>query len=332
MQRKIFGAQLEEDAAHWFLRLQEEDVAPADIQGALLWQNQSPAHHTAFERVEKMWQLAGKLPATDEIRTASHRWNFWRLAAAALLPVMIMVSAIIALIPHQAPIVGHYATLIGETRTITLSDKSRLVLGAASSATVTYTNSERRVFLATGEALFDVAKDKDRPFIVESGGAETRDFGTVFDIHRQLSSVIVTVAEGIVQVQPVAAGKQSVPAARLGAGHQVRYSERDGLGPIVQVPPDRATVWQSGRLVFNDCALADALNDLGRYSSKSILLASPEIGDLKVTGVVEANRIEEWLRGLAMIMPVTVKVSAAEISIGQSSVQQSKTTKKKMPT
>jgi len=332
MHRKKFNTQLEEDAAHWFLRLQEEDVEPADIEGALLWQNQSPAHRTAFARVEKMWRLAEKLPIADETHTSSHRWNSLRVLAAALLPVMVAVSAAIALIPHPAPIVSHYATLIGETKTIILSDKSRIVLSAASNATVTFTQGERRVFLAAGEALFDVAKDKDRPFIVESGGAQTRDYGTVFDVHRQLNSIIVTVAEGIVQVQPMAAEKQSVPAARLGAGHQVRYSEQDGIGPIVQVPADRAMAWQEGRLIFNDCSLRDALNDLGRYSAKPILLTNPEIGDLKVTGVVEANRIEEWLRGLAMIMPVTVQITATDVSIGQISVQRNKATKKKAPT
>jgi transmembrane sensor len=115
-----------------------------------------------------------------------------------------------------------YATDIGERRSITLTDGSTVDLNARSQLRVEFTNSERRVELLDGQALFQVTKDKARPFIVHSGGATVRAVGTQFDIYRKDSGTTITVLEGRVAVYTGAP-----PAQADGASKSVVPPESD---------------------------------------------------------------------------------------------------------
>src|SRR4029077_9414852 len=91
---------------------------------------------------------------------------------------------------HRYPL---YSTDIGERRSITLADGSTVDLNARSQLRVEFSKSERRVELLDGQALFQVAKDKQRPFIVHSGDATVRAVGTQFDVYRKDSGTTITV-------------------------------------------------------------------------------------------------------------------------------------------
>jgi transmembrane sensor len=93
-----------------------------------------------------------------------------------------------------------YSTDTGERRSITLADGSTVDLNARSRLRVEFSKNERRVELLDGQALFQVAKDKNRPFIVASGEATVRAVGTQFDVYRKDSGTTVTVLEGRVAV------------------------------------------------------------------------------------------------------------------------------------
>ena len=93
-----------------------------------------------------------------------------------------------------------YSTDIGERRSITLADGSTVDLNARSRLRIEFSKKERRVELDEGQALFQVSKDKNRPFIVSGGAATVRAVGTQFDVNRQASGTTVTVLEGRVAV------------------------------------------------------------------------------------------------------------------------------------
>ncbi len=93
-----------------------------------------------------------------------------------------------------------YSTDIGERRSITLADGSTVDLNARSKLRIEFSSAERRVELLDGQALFQVAKDKQRPFIVHSGDATVRAVGTQFDVYRKDSGTTITVLEGRVAV------------------------------------------------------------------------------------------------------------------------------------
>jgi transmembrane sensor len=92
------------------------------------------------------------------------------------------------------------ATETGEQRFVKLVDGSTLELNSRSRVRIRFSDSERDVDLIEGQALFHVAKDSARPFIVHSGSTSVRAVGTQFDVYRKALGTTVTVVEGRVAV------------------------------------------------------------------------------------------------------------------------------------
>ena len=80
-----------------------------------------------------------------------------------------------------------YSTGIGEQRSLALEDGSSIKLNAMSRIRVRFTATRRDIELIEGQAFFRVAKDKTRPFIVESKGTQVRAVGTEFDVYRRMT-------------------------------------------------------------------------------------------------------------------------------------------------
>jgi transmembrane sensor len=97
---------------------------------------------------------------------------------------------------------GTYSTDIGEQRSITLADGSNIELNARTKLRIEFTEHARNIELIQGQALFHVAKDKTRPFVVTSNGTRVRAVGTQFDVYRKKTGTTVTVVEGRVAVFP----------------------------------------------------------------------------------------------------------------------------------
>jgi transmembrane sensor len=125
-----------------------------------------------------------------------------RLAAAAAACAL-LASAAGGLLWHTNRF-PTYSTDIGERRSLTLADGSAVDLNARSSIRIEFSNAERRVELLHGQALFQVAKDKHRPFIVRTADASVRAIGTQFDVYRKAAGTTVTVLEGEVAVYSTA--------------------------------------------------------------------------------------------------------------------------------
>jgi len=150
-----------------------------------------------------------------------------------------------------------YSTDTGERRSITLADGSTVDLNARSRLRIEFTKGERRVVLLEGQALFQVSKDKNRPFIVSSGDATVRAVGTQFDVYRKATGTTVTVLEGRVavystaHVEPTAPIPASAPPASVGSPHASGHS---AAAPLASKSPSSGSAPQ---LAVNPPGLAD---------------------------------------------------------------------------
>jgi transmembrane sensor len=322
----------DEQAAFWFLRLCEADVEVDEIDQAMAWLAQSADNQAAFDRVERTWhvgddvsvQQVRDLADVDTAVDTAPRFGWlrrpvFRTALAAGLAALLATAAVTTINDFLEPAAPErYATMIGETRTVTLPDGSQVTLGGASSVSVEYQQKVRRVVLTDGEALFDVAKNPRRPFIVEAAGGSVQALGTVFDVHREPEGVTVKVAEGAVQVR-------TGPAEmRLQAGHQVTYSMLTGLGPLRTVDPGRVASWRKGVLVFIDRPLASVVVDLNRYSPRVITVQDDAIRQVHVTGSVTVDGITEWLHALRDTAAVDVVESGRDLILRRAPADRNK--------
>lgn len=249
-------------------------------------------------------------------------------AAAAGLAAATMATTLVlfGVVSHSRQ--GHfaYSTAPGERKEFTLHDGSRVTLDADSALNVDFAPDRRSVKLARGEAFFQVAKDKARPFIVSANGNRVRAIGTEFDVRIGDRRMVVAVVEGTVQMtsptinHSSAAGDTRPPgeadgspdpstetATRITAGQAFSYADDKGVERLPNSDSTSlATAWLGGRRQYRNEPLKDVLADVDRYTGKHFELANAATGDLQFTGTLDVNNSDAWLRALAIALPVKI--------------------------
>lgn len=219
------------EAGVWIARMHGDARGRGVENGLRRWLHEDPENARAFELATEVWEDAEGLrrfvPLRPQVRSASRAG--WRIAvvAATFATVLLIVGVVWF---QQA---GAIATAVGEQRQLVLEDGTRVFLNTDTRVVVKYDEHARRVELRRGEALFNVAKKSDWPFIVVAGDRQVKALGTSFVVRRDAQRVAVTLVEGSVLVSPRAAPAPN-DAATL---HQQRA---DGAGAAAQLPPPGA--------------------------------------------------------------------------------------------
>jgi len=257
-------------------------------------------------------------PASSAIQSAGrHRFRL-ALAAAALLTVG---AAIVGFSRYRVPV---YTTGVGEQRSVTLPDGSVVTLNASSSIRLAYLDTQRVIELRGGQALFKVAPQLDRPFVVQSRGTRIRALGTQFDVDLKDTGTVVTVIEGRVSVSAAAispplrlahVAAQSTPTL-LSAGEQALVtsgSARKAAKPQVQA----ATAWTVGLMVFDGAPLKEVVREFNRQNIKPLVISDADLSDLKITGTFPASGSERIVRFLEERFDVAVHETDGNIEISR---------------
>jgi len=161
------------------------------------WLEADNDNRAAFDRVEDLYFALEEAephltPVIDIARNASvvplGAWPAARrfpIRAGALGLGLMAASLLVVVAVRSGDVTGrvdHYATALGEKRTVTLADGSIIELNTNSAIAVAFGRDERNVALEHGEAVFRVGKDSSRPFLVTVGDRDVRDIGTIFNI------------------------------------------------------------------------------------------------------------------------------------------------------
>lgn len=306
---------IQQAAVDWFVRLQD-DAALEDWTGFQAWLEADPAHAAAYDAVEALWVDLEEAPAAEDpapistdnvvaLRRPSprptRRWVWAGVATA------VAAAIVVAVLPQLTrPTFTDYTTRRGETREVALDDGSRLTLGGATTLRVRMTRAQRDVTLVDGEASFDVAHLKDRPFVVAVADREVRVLGTEFNILSHDERLAVTVRRGLVSVSGGPGG-----AVRLAKGQQL-ISTPDSASVVRTTDLDAAFAWKSGKLVYREAPLAEVVADLNRYVATPIRV-DPNAASVKVSGVLLVDEEAAMIRRLELFAPIVSQRSGGEI-------------------
>lgn len=226
-----------------------------------------------------------------------------------------------------------YATETGEQRTLTLADGSVVQLNSQSRLRVAFDEAVRSVELLEGQALFEVAKNPARPFVVVSGSTSVRAVGTQFDVYRKTGATVVTVLEGRVAVSSGATGGSAaaVPAdvAKAGAvAHTVDSALLLSAGEQVVVTPkavlaprranvEVATAWTQKRLVFEAAPLSEVAAEFNRYSRRQLIIEDAQLSDVRITGEFASTSLDHMVEFLQQRFAVNVDAQSDQIRISR---------------
>ena len=324
-------AEIEEEAATWIWRMESGPSGSADTEGFEAWLRQDPRHRRAVEELSKVWEtLDGltdirfqePLPELTEAPTVgvrSTRRPVWLAAAAA---VVATVAGVIWWAQRSETQV--LATAVGQHRTVILADGSIVTLNTNSIVETNIGRSSRDIYLKKGEAHFEVAHDRLRPFLVHAGDAVVRAVGTEFEVRvRPDRHVDVLVNEGRVEVQPeilavpnagnaLRAQPMTLTKAKaVSAGEELTTATNNYAVTAIsaeQLSSDLA--WREGAVVFDSEPLAQAIAEIQRYTDARIAISDPSIARLPVGGRFKTDDLQGFLDGLEAALPISIRRTA----------------------
>ena len=358
------------EAADWFARLQAGDMERAEREQFVEWLRESHLHvaemlrvaqiHGALERFQR-WVHVSTGPKTDADNLVQlpppqdaplterppagprRRTRTGLKLFAVAATVLLIVAALVVLPRIRGRVIE---TDRGERREVVLADGSLLQVDPETRLRVKYSNSVRKVLLEHGRALFHVAKNPQRPFLVEAEDTTVRAVGTAFGVDERPEGVVVTVAEGKVAVFPTSrvmtsAGLQNndvpdsgaskdpdshgpgvrthsgkgtsladTPVAAglfLTANQQVTVQTSGSAEPVREIDSQRALAWARGRLIFQNDPLGRAIAEFNRYNHVQLTVTDRELAAQPVSGVFNAAEPEAFIAFLQSVTEVEIE-------------------------
>jgi transmembrane sensor len=101
---------------------------------------------------------------------------------------------------------------------------------------------------------------------------------------------------------------------RVSRGEELSFGNSGAPSPIRATDIHAVTAWTHGRLIFTDESLRHVVETVNRYSPRHIAV-SPSAGNLRFTGIVFIDEIEDWVQSVKVIFPVSVNEGGANIRI-----------------
>ena len=326
---------IEHAASRWLARRDgNASWSEADASALEAWLQADIAHRVAFLRLHAAWNESGRLQALGaglrgDGPPLRGSWNASPFisaqappsAAASKRPAsntshrvyiagFAMATACAVLIgwgwrTYQHVDAASYHTAMGQVRTLPLADGSRATLASDSAIEIHLSRGERHVALTRGEAIFAVAKDPRRPFVVATKGHRVIAVGTRFSVRRDDEDLRVVVTEGTVRLESGPGAASSGPSALLPAGSVALVHGDDVLVrslPLTEV--ERMLGWRDGLLAFRDTPLTEAIAEFNRYNVRKLAVGDGDAGALRIGGSFRWDNAEGFVRLLEQGFPV----------------------------
>lgn len=308
--------QIAEDAARWVIRIDREGRTP-EIQSELdAWMGQDARRSGALLMAEASWAALDRLtpsrPQSAVVRRVSQpipaqkltRRAIWA-AAGGLIAASVTATVGLSVLAPRGEV---YRTAVGEVRRVPLADRSTMAVNTASLVKVRYAETRRTVVLEAGEAWFQVAKDKARPFMVTAGRVQVEAVGTAFSVRLRPNGADVMVTEGVVRVWVTGS---EADAVFVTAGSAVYAADTAVIRREPELPApaiERKLAWRSGRLDLQGETLQDAVEEFNRYNAIVIVVADPTLAQQRLYGVFRLDDASGFAQTAAVTLDASLEV------------------------
>jgi transmembrane sensor len=312
--------QIDAEAAGWSARIDRGLLEPAEERAFQAWMHADVRSAGAYARMRALALTSERARALGpDFDPAAFRPAPF-LARRTLLGAAgaVAASALIAAGTWQAlRHRGRFATGKGETRVVALKDGSVVTLNTVSEIQVNFSGTARAVELIGGEALFDVAKNKTRPFVVSAGDTDVRAVGTSFTVRRlDAAPVEVLVREGVVEVfkpdagaTPVRIAANNMAVAQVGQGAAIAST------PVPVAQMHRQLAWQNGQIAFEGETLAQAAQEFSRYSDTRIVVEDPALAREEIAGLFKATDPVGFAKKIAISLNARAEIGEGEVRL-----------------
>jgi transmembrane sensor len=310
------AADIDRIAADWVVREDRRPLSAAEQAELDAWLGADARRQGAYVRAQAAWSMLERGRAMAAETPPPRRWPLAtrrELMAAGLVGV----AGIGGLLAASQIGWQSYGAARGEVRRVPLGDGSSAAINTASRIEVSMSDDQRTVKLARGEAWFDVASDRGRPFVVEAREVRVRASGGAFSIRRMAHGAEVIVAKGVLECWTAAEPDRVL---RLPAGTKMLISNSAVSDPQVLAPAAvrRLLAWREGMVGLDGETLAEAAAEFNRYNERQIVIEDEALGRERLVGYFRANDPESFVRAAADTLGAQVAIGERELRLSPS--------------
>jgi len=281
-------------------------------KGQEMWNKWYDRTDESFENMETVQSDRSKLKKelrqiknTDQVFFLQNK--NWAIAASL---VFLFGLSFFFYQSSQQMIEKQYATKLGEHAKITLSDGTQIWLNAGSLLKYPkeFKGDTREVYL-TGEAFFDVAKDKKHPFIIHTDKMDTKVLGTSFNVQAYPDHALqeVSVLTGRVNV------KSSVTEENVYVtpGQKVVFKAKNNkLQAFKDIPVNTISLWRKNIIVFEETPLPEVIATLNRNYNVAIEIDNKNLNNMKISAYFKELPVNQVMALVCNIINADYKVEA----------------------
>jgi transmembrane sensor len=319
---------IEKQAAEWVAKRELGNMSPEDEAAFASWLAADMRALGAYCRLEgtlvRLERAGGS--ATDTVPPGDAAYVPRESVAASPIPRRhVLMGGIAASVAVLCAAGGgmwlyrgrnsNYASERGLVREVPLADGSVVTLNTDSEISVRYTDTIREIRLLRGEALFDVAKNKKRPFVVFAGRAQVKAVGTSFSVSMlPRHPVQLLVKEGVVELRQATNDHGSAVRVKANTRVLIPGDNRYIAVDVAQTTVARDLAWQRGLLSFDNMTLREAADEYARYSDIRIVVDDSS-AKRTVTGSFAANDPIGFAKLTAKALDLQIVVSERQVRL-----------------
>jgi ferric-dicitrate binding protein FerR (iron transport regulator) len=358
---------MEEKIKSLFISYLEKDISKSDKEYLVQWINKNPGSVKELNELRQMWNLAGISDKIDS-KLADNEWQqflqkiekgksirlklqptfmVWLPRMAAIFILGAIISAAVTYSVFNSAnsdlVYQEINTPAGAKSKVTLPDGSTVWLNAESN--MRYSNKfgkkDREIFL-TGEAFFEVAKNKSKVFVVQAADLSIKAYGTAFNVksYPEENTVEATLIEGSIGVKRSGLNKDNKDEVMLEPNQRVVYYKsavkkvnektteiEPGTEPVNSekrekqltymiskgIDPVQFTSWKEGTLSITSENLADLAIKLERKYDVKIQFENDALKKIKFSGSLKDETVEQVIEAIGIAAHIDYEIDERNI-------------------
>ena len=315
----------------------EDNLTESEMGDLYTWMNESEENARYFVKMKDLWETM--LLDKSEIADTRNEWNKivdkintgsktgkegkiinWRFSMLRKIAVLLVLGAMVAggMYYVQRDKTPEYITCMtpkGATSQILLPDSSVVNLNNDTKIKYKINGSVREVFLE-GEAWFEVAKNKDKSFIVHTGYYDVKVTGTKFNVkaYRNEQNITTTLKEGKVYIIS-GIGLKLSKAYELLPGEQFIYNKDAKTLSKHKIRKENYFAWHDNKLIFNNLSLKELFKALERRYNVEIIVENNKILNYHYSGIIKDETIVEVLNLIKSTLPIKYEIINKKIIV-----------------
>lgn len=296
---------IEQRAIHWHMRV-KEGLSAKEHKAFEAW-IAIEAHQKAYAAIERLIgncleldtsfveELEESLLRNDAVHV--NAWYQRRFFLTTLAACLVLTFGFILKHYFDPTFQQDYVTNNQKMLNIALPDATKIDLDIKSSAHVRYYNHKRTVDFAEGKAFFDVAKDAQKPFVIQAGETHIEVVGTKFEVLHVNHITTVSVLDGIVKVSDQAQRAFYL----LKKMESITFNEAGKMLYYGQINTQKIADWREDALFFDGVTLKEAAEAFAYYSDYNVTFENDTIASLRLSGKFKTTHFQGFIDAIETI-------------------------------